>query len=103
MVPDILLAGHIVKDVTPDGWQPGGGVSFGAVQAQRLGLRVAVVTSCDADVEPAALFSGIDWQVVPSDESTTFDNRYVEGHREQRVSSQARQLQPADVPPDWLA
>jgi sugar/nucleoside kinase (ribokinase family) len=103
MVPDLVLAGHIVKDVCPEGWQPGGGVSFGAVQAQRLGLNVAVVTSCSPDVDPERLFPGVDWRIVPSDQSTSFDNRYAGGRREQRVVSQARQIRDDDVPPDWRA
>ena len=101
MVPDILLAGHIVKDVGPDGWQPGGGVTFGAVQAARLGLSVAAVSSCSQDLEPARLVPQATWHVIPSAESTRFDNRYEAGRRSQRVLSRAGEIGFDDIPAAW--
>jgi sugar/nucleoside kinase (ribokinase family) len=101
MTPDILLAGHIVKDITNDGWRPGGGVTYGAAQALRLGLSVAVVTSCDAGVDPHAVLPDVDWRVLRSTDTTTFENRYTGSRREQTVLARARKIGLTDIPDDW--
>jgi sugar/nucleoside kinase (ribokinase family) len=100
MAPDILFAGHVVKDLVADGWRIGG-VAYGAVQAHKLGLNVAVVTSCAADLDPGALIPGVEWQVVPSEQTTTFENLYRLGRREQRVLGQASPLKLKDIPAEW--
>src|SRR3989304_1257909 len=76
MPPDILLMGHIVKDITPRGWRLGGTVAYAAAQAARLGLDVAAVTSCSPDGTPG-------------------------GRRERWVTAGARALGPAHIPPAW--
>ena len=103
MKPDILLAGHIVKDITPSGWRVGGGVAYGSIQARRLGLSVAAVSSCAADLQPRDIVPGVDWLLIPSEETTTFENMYESGHRTQHVMSRARQLHASDIPAEWLA
>lgn len=102
MKPDILLAGHIVKDLTASGWRLGGGVTYAAVQARRFGLSVAAVTSCAADLQPGELLPGIDWRILPSETTTTFENTYESGRRTQRVLARATQIRAADIPADWL-
>ncbi|HWO72157.1 MAG TPA: PfkB family carbohydrate kinase [Dehalococcoidia bacterium] len=101
MTPDILLAGHIVKDITPQGWRPGGGAYYAATQAKRLGLRVAVVTACADDVDPASLLPDIEWRVAPSRTTTTFENVYRGRYREQRAQACERKLELADIPAEW--
>jgi len=101
MPPDILLMGHIVKDITPRGWRLGGTVAYAAAQAARLGLDVAAVTSCSPDVSPAEALPMAHWHVVPSAATTSFDNRYTDGRREQWVTDVARALGPAHIPPAW--
>ncbi len=102
MKPDILLAGHIVRDITPSGWRAGGGVTYAAVQARRFGLSVAVVTSCAPDIDPQDIVSGVEWRVIPSKETTSFENVYDDGHRTQRVLSRAEPIRASDIPADWL-
>lgn len=101
MPPDLLLAGHVVKDIVAGGWRPGGCVTYAAAQGQRLGLRVAAVTSCAADVRPEDIVPGVEWRVVPSEATTTFENRYVAGRREQRVLARANSIRSQDIPEDW--
>jgi sugar/nucleoside kinase (ribokinase family) len=43
----------------------------------------------------------IDWHVIGSDQTTTFENRYVEGERHQRVLATASPISFEDVPVDW--
>lgn len=103
MPPDILVVGHIVKDLTPAGWRPGGGVFYGSAQAQRLGLRVAAVTACGADIEPASLLPGVEWRVRRDAQTTTFENVYEEGRRRQRLLALARRISLRDIPEGWRA
>ncbi len=42
---DYLVVGHVAADVTPTGVQLGGTVSYSALTARALGLRVGIVTS----------------------------------------------------------
>ena len=101
MPPDLLLTGHVVKDLTDDGWRAGGGVTYGAVQALKLGLSVAVVTSCGPDVRPEELLPDVEWHVVPSETTTTFENVYTPEGRRQRVPARARQIGSEDIPAAW--
>ena len=99
--PDFVAVGHIVKDITASGWRLGGGGAYTALQASRLGLRVAAVTSCATDVDPAAEVPAVDWHIIPSPTTTTFENRYARRRREQRVSSRADRLEIGHVPSEW--
>jgi sugar/nucleoside kinase (ribokinase family) len=103
MTPDVLLVGHITRDVTDDGWRAGGSVLYAAAQCQRLGLNTAVVTVCDHEIQPETLVPGVNWQVIGDNTSTTFENREVDGRRQQRVLDQARQISIEDVPDEWQA
>jgi sugar/nucleoside kinase (ribokinase family) len=102
MTPDILIAGHIAKDITALGWRPGGGVLYAAAQAARLGLRTGAVTACTAELRPADVLSDVDWHVLPSEATTTFENAYRDGARQQRLLAVARPLGLEDIPHDWL-
>jgi sugar/nucleoside kinase (ribokinase family) len=102
MTPKLLIAGHIVKDVTADGWRPGGGVLYAAAQASRLGLDVAVVTACGPEIDTAALLPGVAWHILPSEATTTFDNEYRDGARRQRLLAQGRSINLDAAPKGWL-
>ena len=102
MTPQLLIAGHIVKDVATDGWRPGGGVLYAAAQASRLGVDVAVVTACAGDLDPKTLLPGVAWHVLPSPETTTFENRYEDGHRAQRLLARGAPIRFSDMPSAWL-
>jgi 1D-myo-inositol 3-kinase len=101
MTPELLIAGHIVKDVTADGWRPGGGVLYAASQASRLGLEVAAVTACASDIDPKLLLHGVAWQIQPSETTTTFQNVYDDGHRHQRLLARGAAIDFDALPKGW--
>jgi sugar/nucleoside kinase (ribokinase family) len=99
--PDFLVIGHVVKDVVPGGWRLGGTAAYASLQATRLGLRAAVVTSAPGSMDLAALLPGVEVRRVPSRRATTFRNCYHDGHRSQFVLARARTLALTDVPDAW--
>ena len=101
MTPQLLIAGHIVKDITPEGWQPGGGALYAAAQAARLGIETAVVTACETDVEPSELVPGVEWQIRRVDGGIQFENTYDSGRRTQRLLSLGPALGLEDIPVAW--
>ena len=101
MTPDFLAVGHIVKDISADGWRPGGSVSYATLQASRLGLRTAAVTACGPDVEPVKALPWAEWAVVPSAKTTTFENVYRESGRNQRVLANASPISIEAIPAEW--
>jgi 1D-myo-inositol 3-kinase len=100
VTPDILVAGHIVRDILPDGWRLGGGAYYASCQAAALGLRVGAVTACSTDFELPRL-RRVMWHVVASSETTTFENTYTRGVRRQRVRAVGPALKLADIPEQW--
>jgi hypothetical protein len=101
MTPQLLIAGHIVKDRTAAGWEAGGGALFAAAQADRLGVDVAVVTACESDVQPSALVQGVEWRVKRIEQSIRFENIYEGGRRRQRVLSTSETIGLDDIPIEW--
>ena len=101
MTPQLLIAGHIVKDIQATGWQAGGGALYAAAQAAKLGVDTGVVTACDLDIHPEVLVPGVQWHVTRIPESIRFENTYTMGRRSQRVIPSERQIGFEDVPLDW--
>jgi len=99
MTPDVLVIGHLVKDRAGETWRLGG-VHYAATQFSRLGMRVGVVTAYGEDIEHAEL-PRVEWSVVRSMETTTFENTYTDGRREQRVTGRAGTIGFDDIPPEW--
>ena len=100
-VPDLVVVGHVVQDLVPGGWRLGGTATFAAVQGERLGLRVGVVTRTSRDVALQELLPGIDIAGRPSTCTTAFENVYEGPRRRQRVPRQAEAVAAEDVPPEW--
>lgn len=101
MPPDFVVIGHIVKDVRPGGWRLGGSVAYAALQAQRLGRSAAAVTACAPDLSPAEHLPAVQWHVLPSHNTTGFENIYVGGRRQQRVLDLAEPIGSSQVPTSW--
>ncbi len=106
---DYLLIGHVCQDVVPaevespftPGYTFGGTATYCARTAKALGLRVAVVTSASADFALQAALPGIEIARLPSAETTTFENRYVDGHRIQTIHAVATSLNVNSIPTEW--
>ena len=97
---DYLLIGHVAVDLTPTGKQLGGTVSYSALTAQAMGLRVGIVTSAGDDA-PLHLLDGIQICNLPTEQSTIFENVKTEHGRKQTLHHRATPISFEQVPPLW--
>jgi len=97
---DYLLIGHITQDITPEGNQLGGGVSYSGLTAHALGMRVGLVTSWAEECDPGAL-SKLSIANHRCDHSTTFENRYSDSGRVQKLHHLAPQIDFYHIPESW--
>ena len=97
---DYLIVGHVAVDITPTGVQLGGTVSYSALTARALGLRVGIVTSSAADA-PLLALDGIQIVNIPSEQSTTFENIKTENGRRQILHHQAAPILLEHIPQVW--
>ena len=97
---DYLIVGHVAVDITPTGVQLGGTVSYSALTARALGLRVGIVTSSAADA-PLQALDGIQIVNIPAEQSTTFENIKTESGRRQILHHQAAPILLDHIPQVW--
>ncbi len=97
---EYLLIGHICKDLMPQGPALGGTAAYSGLTARALGLDVGVVTSCSQDLDISPLAS-LEIVRVPSETSTTFENRYTANGRIQVLHARASPLNSESVPALW--
>ncbi len=97
---DYLAVGHIAVDITPAGNQLGGTVSYSALTAKALGLRVGIVTSF-AEGAPLQALDGIQVINIPAEYNTTFENVKTENGRKQTLHHQASQISFERIPLVW--
>ncbi|MBL8090995.1 MAG: hypothetical protein JNJ43_11735, partial [Anaerolineales bacterium] len=88
---DYLLIGHIAVDLTPNGKQLGGTVSYAALTAKAMGLRVGIVTSVGDDTN-LEILNGIQIVNIPTEQSTIFENVKTENGRKQTLHHQATKI-----------
>ncbi|MDP7212958.1 MAG: PfkB family carbohydrate kinase [Dehalococcoidia bacterium] len=107
--PDFLSIGVVTYDVTPEPGLPhgrvrsGGAAAFGALCAQALGLKAAVVTSAAPDYPVGSILPGIPLHVVGSKFTTFFQNVYdLNGERTQVLGGRSSSITRSDIPPAWL-
>lgn len=97
---DYLLIGHAAVDLTSAGRQLGGTVSYAALTAKAMGLRVGIVTSAGADA-PLHLLAGIQIVNVPTERSTTFENIKTPDGRKQTLHHRAATVTYEHIPQLW--
>jgi len=97
---DYLVIGHITQDVTPTGLRLGGTVTFSALTARALGLRVGIVTAAEHDISLNVL-DGVTVVIVPSEHTTTYENIYGKDGRKQILHHQAAHIPFESVPKAW--
>ncbi|HNZ13424.1 MAG TPA: PfkB family carbohydrate kinase [Anaerolineaceae bacterium] len=97
---DYLVIGHITEDLTPAGPTPGGTVSYAALTAKALGLRVGIVSSHAAGA-PLQPLEGIPIAYLPAEHSTTFENQTTPEGRVQYLYHAAPMLDLSLVPEPW--
>jgi len=99
---DYLVVGHVAVDITSTGtgMQLGGTVSFAALTARALGMRVGIVTSSGEDA-PLQALDGISIVNIPSEHSTTFENVKTANGRKQTLHHQATLILLEHIPEVW--
>jgi len=97
---DYLVIGHLSCDITPDGPRLGGTAAYAALTGKALGLRVGVVTAWAGEV-PLDVLDGIKVHSIPTQRSTTFENKYTPTGRIQHVHHTAPDLSFDNVPESW--
>jgi hypothetical protein len=97
---DYLLIGHLTVDLTPNGMRIGGSVTYSALLAQALGLRVGVITSWGSEI-PLGPLKSVPMINYPVDHSTTFENIYTANGRIQKLYTVASRLEYYHIPETW--
>ena len=97
---DYLVIGHLSHDLTPSGARLGGTVTYSALAARAMGLRVGIVTASGPETDLKAL-NDVLVVSAPSPKSTTFENIYTENGRKQILHHQAEPLSFESVPELW--
>ena len=96
-----MLIGHVTRDLLPDGgFVAGGTVTYASVVAKRLGWHPVIVTAAAPDFKRPAYLDDVEWSVLPSSETTTFNNQYGPDGRKQVVGPVARPIAADDIPTD---
>ncbi|MDY6872693.1 MAG: PfkB family carbohydrate kinase [Chloroflexota bacterium] len=94
---DYLVIGHVTADLTPQGTQLGGTVTFSSLTAKALGFRTGIITAHGPDLETSSL-ADLWIKNKPSPATTTFENISDGIRRTQYLYSKAASLGPEDVP-----
>lgn len=100
--PHYLAIGQVSRDLTPQGEMLGGTVSFACQTAHALGWRTSLLSSASPDFDVARQLPYTEMMIIPSAETTTFENRYTkEGEREQYLYHNAAPISLQKVPQAW--
>ena len=99
--PDYLVIGTVCQDLTDDGLIIGGTVAYSGLTARNLGRRTAAITSFADDFAFAQLLPDIQVVRQLSTSTTTYQNVYVDGHRQQYVRAVASKIENLLVPEAW--
>jgi len=99
---DYLLIGHITQDVTPQGLVLGGTVSYSAMTAAALGLKVGIITAAPEEVDLSAL-AAFPIHRIPSEQATTYENIQTPNGRVQYLHKRAPTITAEMIPPSWRA
>lgn len=98
---DFVAVGHLTLDRTSGGTRPGGAAYYAAMTAHRLGLRVALLTSCGPEFPFDTLPPDVEIENVPSDHTTVFALEESPRGRRLRVLSRATDIEAGHLPDDW--
>ncbi len=98
---DYLALGHLAADLLADGLTVGGSVAYASSTAVRLGLKAGIVTVADEELDWSACLPGVEILRRPAPTTTSFENRYDEKGRSQRLLAVAAPLTAEAVPAGW--
>ena len=101
--PDIVVVGHICRDVQPDppGWRAGGAAFYAAATASRLGCSVGVVTAGAAEVEALRELPNTTVVCLDARCSTSFENVASPAGRRQWLRALAPVISADLLPNEW--
>jgi hypothetical protein len=97
---DYLLIGHVTQDVTPQGFMLGGTVSYSAMTAVTLGLKVGIITAAPDEVDLSAL-AAFPLLRIPCEEATTYENIQTPQGRIQYLHKRAPTITAEMIPENW--
>lgn len=97
---DYLVIGHVTRDLHPEGFSLGGTASFSSMTARSLGQKVGIVSSCSSDF-PLDQLDQCRIHIVAAKETTTFENIYRSGGREQILHHRAARIGYEHIPVAW--
>lgn len=100
---DYLVIGHTTYDLREHFPTVGGTATYAARTARRLGCQVGVITSADPELDLGDALSDVLVARFSAPRTTTFENIYTDGQRQQLVYGTAEPLVPSMVPEDWRA
>jgi len=105
---EFVVVGHVAQDVQLDGsYRIGGTVTYAALLAARLGLRVGIVTSGTTREQMSLGLTMPEARVqivcTQAQTATIFENIYDGDRRTQYLRARARTLRDVDVPEAWRA
>lgn len=89
---EFVAVGHVAVDHGSGATRLGGAAAYAAVTASRLGLSAGIVTCAGADFPFWHELEGIEVDVEECEETTEFENLYVDERRRQRVLALAAPL-----------
>jgi sugar/nucleoside kinase (ribokinase family) len=107
--PTVVVVGAATRDIDatdPRGWKLGGGVTYSAIAAARIGVRVRALIGVDAMASEAAELDtlreeGVELALVPLARGPIFENRRIPGGRQQFALGASDLISPSDLPDDW--
>ena len=109
VVPQLIVVGAASRDVDeedPRGWRLGGGVSYGALLAARMGARIGALIGVDELAATAWELdllrgSGVTLEVVPLSRGPVFVNEQRPSGRFQICHSPSDPIGSVALPPAW--
>jgi sugar/nucleoside kinase (ribokinase family) len=109
--PTVVVVGAATRDLDAAdrrGWKLGGGVTYSAIAAARLGVRVRALIGVDdvaatADELQVLRDAGVEVELVKLATGPVFDNRRIPGGRQQIAHSPSDELPPSALPDGWRA
>jgi sugar/nucleoside kinase (ribokinase family) len=107
--PRLLVVGAAARDITPAdprGWRLGGGVTYGALAAARLGLHVRALVGADDEAAGAAELAileqaGVEVRLVRLGRGPVMENRDTPAGRIQLVAQASQRITPDALPARW--
>ena len=96
---ELLCIGHCCHDKVENGFILGGAVSYASSIANALDVKSTILTSVGEDFRFLEYFKNrnITFHNIPSEKTTVFENKYIDGKRIQYIHSRAENITPTDI------